>query len=176
MNSWWNQTVARQFRRKRKRERKTDGHSWMMELDGGGWRPGQGGVCSQGNGWMSMRLSAPPMSCCCHAVCPQLPPLPGNSKRGTILKKQPLRSTLVWFRQLTFSTQNVNSICSSADKWPLCWSLSLDSTTQCYNKELPWKPEWAGTFLESDSEDLTGNMRDTDGSWCFVDWIIGWVT
>lgn len=67
----------------------------------------------------------------------------------------------------------------AGSKWPvrtrtLWWSISKDSTTQRYNTELLWKPDWVGPFLEWQRRfDLTSEGYSW---WCFIHWIICWVT
>lgn len=49
-----------------------------------------------------------------------------------------------------------------------------DSTTQCYNTELPWKPDWVGPFGEWQQR---FELTSVGHCWrCFIDWIICWVT
>lgn len=67
----------------------------------------------------------------------------------------------------------------AGSKWPVrrqtLWrSISQDSTTQCYNKPLPWKPDWVGPLGEwQRGFDLTSEGYRWQ---CFINSIIRWVT
>lgn len=58
---------------------------------------------------------------------------------------------------------------------PTLWrSTSWDSTTRCYKRELPWKPDWVGLLGEwQRGFDMTSEGQRWQ---CFIDWIICWVT